>query len=164
MRRKLLIILLFFFVFSCQQKEQPARRGKAPDFKLDTIDGKTVSLSDYKGKVVLVEFWATWCPPCRMTIPEVEKLREKFKGKDLVVLGISIDQGENVREQVKDFVREFKLTFPVLLGNKKIADLYGVRTIPTLFLLDKNHKVARVYMGYSPDLEEVLEKEIEALL
>ncbi|MGY0692743.1 TlpA disulfide reductase family protein [Virgibacillus sp. FSP13] len=84
----------------------------APDFELETLEGETVRLSDYKGKRVLVNFWATWCPPCRAEIPDLEKLYDK---KDVTILAVNLTESEKSEDNFTDFVEKFEMTFPVLM-------------------------------------------------
>jgi len=148
-----------------EQPGSPAGAAKpeaaaAPDFTLQDMSGKTVRLSDYKGKVVLLEFWATWCPPCRMAAPGLEKLHKANKDKGLAVLAVSMDQGG--WDDVKSFISEQHITYTVLKGNEDIAVQYQVRSIPMMLILNKEGKISRRYLGMGSD--EELEKEIKALL
>ena len=132
----------------------------APDFTLQDMNGKSVKLSDYKGKVVLLEFWATWCGPCRMSAPGIEKLHKAYKDKGLVVLAISVDQGG--WDDVKAFISEFGITYTVLKGTDDVTSEYQVRSIPMLLVLNKEGKITKRYLGFGGD--EDLEKEIKAIL
>tara|TARA_B100000315_G_scaffold250156_1_gene282518 strand:- start:1579 stop:2220 length:642 start_codon:yes stop_codon:yes gene_type:complete len=108
----------------------------APDFTLPDIDGKSISLSQLSGKVVFLNIWATWCGPCRTEMPSMEKLYQKFKKEDFVMLAISIDrQGKSV---VIPFLEELGLTFPVLLDpDSTIQKLYKIRALPSSIIIDK---------------------------
>lgn len=109
----------------------------APDFTFPDLDGRKVSLSDYRGKVVLVNIWATWCPPCREEMPSMQKLYERFKGQDFEILAVSIDA--DGREAVAPFVQQMNLTFPALLDpNEKIRSLYAITGVPESFIIDRN--------------------------
>ena len=123
----------------------PAR--PAPAFTLKDIDGKTQSLSQYRGKVVLVNFWATWCPPCRAEMPAIEKLYASMKGKPFVVL--ALDQGERV-DDVFAYMGQLSPspTFPVLLDNKsQAAHAFGVMGIPSTYLIDKQGRIVAQAIG-----------------
>ena len=118
----------------------------APDFTFPGLDGVDVRLSDYKGKAVLVNVWATWCKPCVDEMPSMEELYQKFKDKNFEILAISID--ENGRAMVAEFVRRHKLTFPVLLDSKgMIKSLYGVTAVPESFILDEKGMVVKKIIG-----------------
>lgn len=130
----------------------------APDFELKDLEGKRVSFKDFKGKVVLLNFWATWCAPCRAEMPSLENLYRSFKGKGLVVIGVSVDNSDN---SVRSFVRQKKITFPILLDSKKEVsfDDYGVIGLPVTFLIDqKGIIVEKVFGERQWDSEEIKEK------
>ena len=119
----------------------------APSFTLKDIDGKTHSLAEYRGKVVLVNFWATWCPPCRAEMPSIEKLYASMKGKPFVVL--ALDQGESV-DSVFAFMGQLtpSPTFPVLLDDKsRTAHAFGVMGIPSTYLIDKQGRIVAQAIG-----------------
>ncbi len=125
---------------------------KAPDFTLVNIEGKDVSLSDYKGKVVVLDFWATWCPPCRRGIPDLIEIQNKYKNK-VAVIGISLDR-ENTKAGVPDFVNKMKINYPVLyFTDKVISDFGGVEAIPTTFIIDKKGNIIKKMVGLYPKSE-----------
>lgn len=108
----------------------------APNFTLTTIDGKTISLIDLKGKNVYINFWATWCPPCKLEMPEIEKLYKDAKDSDLVILAVNL--GED-NKTVTNFMKNKNYHFITLLDSKQaVADLYNVTSIPTSYFIDKN--------------------------
>ncbi len=120
---------------------------EAPDFTLKDIDGNDVSLSDYKGKVILVDFWATWCGPCKMEIPSFIQLQNDY-ADDVVILGISLDQGGP--KVVVPFVEKMDINYPVVYGNGTVVKAYGgVRGIPTTFVIDRDFNIQRKYVGYT---------------
>lgn len=126
----------------------------APKFTVKTLTGEEVTLESYKGKVVLVDFWATWCKPCIETMPEVQKLHEKYGRKGLAVAGISIDQdGE---KKVKPFIEKRKFAYPILLdGGKSPAwQAFRVKGVPALFLIDRQGRIVKEWRG-KPDKKEV---------
>ncbi|MEI9971136.1 MAG: TlpA disulfide reductase family protein [Ignavibacteriota bacterium] len=123
-------------------------RHTAPDFALKDADGKTVRLSDYKGKVVLLDFWATWCGPCRVEIPWFTDMQRKRKDKGFEVLGVSMD--DNGWEDVKPFLGEMKVNYRVVIGDDATTQAYGgVDSLPTTFLIDKQGKIAAIHIGLS---------------
>ncbi len=135
----------------------------APDFSWKDTKGNVVKLSNLKGKVVLIDFWATWCGPCRMTIPHVEAIYEKYKDKGVEVLGVNLDQG-NV-EKVQQFIKDYGMKYLVIADpNSNVASLYGVNSIPRFFIVDKNGRIAKIIIGYKDNLGDVISKEIDALL
>lgn len=111
-------------------------------WKLADLDGKPVSLADFKGKVVILDFWATWCAPCRDEIPGFVELQKKFADKGHVVVGISLDQ--EGAALVQKFVKQHGVTYPVVLGNQEVAAAYdGIDALPTTFIIDREGKVAK---------------------
>jgi peroxiredoxin len=121
----------------------------APDFALPTVEGKQLKLSDYKGKVVIIDFWATWCPPCRKGIPDLIDLKKRYGAKGFEVIGISLDT--ETKSQVPDFVKTNGMNYPVVYGNQNVTQLYGgIEAIPTTFVIDKQGKIVATYQGLVP--------------
>lgn len=120
---------------------QPIKRNtRAPDFCLEDLNGKKSELNNFKGKVIFLNFWATWCGPCKEEMPSMELLFQQFKEKDFVLLSISVDY--EGRKPVGEFIKRQRYTFPVLLDPKcDVLDLYEVKRIPTTIIIDKNRKV-----------------------
>jgi thiol-disulfide isomerase/thioredoxin len=135
----------------------------APDFLLSNLDGEKVQLSRLKGKVVLLDFWATWCGPCRMALPKLNSLFQEFRGQDVSIMGIN----EYEREQtVRSFVRNDQLHLPVLLSppGSSVVQNYSATAIPTLVLIDKNGLIADYTVGYGPNTEEMLRADLLRVL
>lgn len=135
----------------------------APDFSLNDLSNQPVSLSSFRGKKVLVlDFWATWCGPCRMAMPGLQELQDEFKDRGFQVM--SIDQGERA-DQVRVFIERKKYSFHVVLDSDgAVGDEYGVRGIPTLVLVDKKGTVRWIRVGYSPnegELKTLIEQAIK---
>jgi len=121
-------------------------RKSAPDFALKDADGKLVHLSDYRGKVVLLDFWATWCGPCKIEIPWFKELERKNKSRGFAVIGVSMD--DDGWDVVKPFVRELGVNYRVVMGNDSTAQLFGsIDALPTTFLIDREGKVAATHVG-----------------
>jgi cytochrome c biogenesis protein CcmG/thiol:disulfide interchange protein DsbE len=132
-----------------EETESFASVGKpAPDFSLNTIDGKVVKLSDFKGKAVLINLWASWCLPCRIEAPSIQAAYEKYKVQGLVILGINYTV-QDYLEDIKAFIREFKLTFPILLDETGdiSTGLYGMRGLPTSYFIDTEGVLKRIRVG-----------------
>ncbi|TNF45876.1 TlpA family protein disulfide reductase [bacterium] len=132
--------------------------GGAPDFTLPSVDGSMVRLSDFQGKVIMVDFWATWCPPCQEMIPVLSQLHKRYSMKGLVILGISLDQeGLGV---LGPYVYKNRIPYKVLLGNDQLKRGFGVVSIPTLFMIDREGRLVRKMMGYHSfgELESQLKK------
>jgi peroxiredoxin len=118
----------------------------APNFAFPDLNGQQVSLSEHRGKVVIINIWATWCPPCRQEMPSMQKLYERFKGENFNILAVSIDS--TGREAVAPFVQTMNLTFPVLLDSKEdIRTLYGLTGVPESFIIDKEGIVDQKIIG-----------------
>jgi len=136
-------------------------RHPAPEFALKDADGKTVRLEEYKGKVVLLDFFATWCGPCKIEIPWFMEWERKHKDKGFSVLGVSMD--DEGWEVVKPFLADLKVNYRVVIGNDSTAQLYGgVDALPTTFLIDRNGKIAAVHIGLAS--KKAFEDGIEQLL
>ncbi|MBF0555874.1 MAG: TlpA family protein disulfide reductase [Nitrospirae bacterium] len=135
----------------------------APDFTLKSIDGSVVSLSSYKGKVILLNFWATWCSPCRDEMPSLNKLYLKYKDSGLVVLAVSTDDSSRVVER---FMANNHVDFPVLLdsGMKISKHKYRVNAQPATFIISKDGKIINKYFGSVNWMDDTIQKEIVALL
>ncbi|HBY62192.1 MAG TPA: alkyl hydroperoxide reductase [Solibacterales bacterium] len=147
-------------LFAIKLKKESERK-KAPDFELKDAAGRDVRLSGFKGKVVLVDFWATWCVPCKESIPLFHQMRERYGAQGFEVIGIAMDAGG--WKVVQPFAEEMKMAYPVVLGTPRVAYLYGdVEALPLAFLVDRDQRVAAIHLG-APSKKE-LEKAIEALL
>lgn len=134
----------------------------APGFKLTSVDGKLINLEHYRGKVVLLNFWATWCGPCRMEIPGLEDLQRKYGFKGLRVIGMDVISEDNANA-VREFYQRFKMNYPVVLANEKIGDLYGgIMGTPTSILIGCNGRIDSEFVGYTN--EHVFARRIHGLL
>jgi cytochrome c biogenesis protein CcmG/thiol:disulfide interchange protein DsbE len=143
------------------QKKQVREYPDAPDFALRDLDGNTVKLSDYKGKVVIIDFWATWCGPCRRGIPEFIELQSEYGEEKLAILGISVDQGD--LSVVPKFAKNYGINYPVLYANMDVQQKYGpIRSIPTAFIVDKAGKVRNLAIGLRP--KSFFKEQIDSLL
>lgn len=156
---------------SCSKKEvahasetaaaQHTDRKAAPDFTLQDANGASTKLSDYRGKAVLLNFWATWCGPCGIEIPWFTQFQQQYKSKGLEVVGVSMD--EDGWKAIKPYIAEHKVNYRVLLGNDSVSQLYGgVDSLPTTFIISRDGKVAYVHVGlagknqYQSEIESVL--------
>jgi peroxiredoxin len=137
----------------------------ASDFTLRDLDGRQVRLSDYTGKVVLLDFWATWCTPCAAELPHLEALYRARRDDGLVVLGVAMDGPESVA-QVTPFARRYELSFPVLLDEEtRVVNLYNPKRVaPMTVLIDRRGLVARVRNGYNAGDEKLIAADVAQLL
>ncbi len=140
--------------------ERPGGKA-APSFTLQDLNGKPVSLSDFKGKVIVLDFWATWCPPCVIEIPHFIELYEQYKDQGFAMVGISLDrEGISV---VKSFVRKYQINYPILMTDGQVDRVYGgITAIPTTFVIDSAGNIRQKYVGYRD--KAVFEADIKAFL
>jgi len=138
-----------------------AERLNAPDFMSENLTGGNTRLDDYKGKLILLNFWATWCMPCRVEMPGMEQLWQKYKDQGFVIVAISNDD-EDSRSRIKTFQKKLNLSFPILLDpESEVNDIYQVSSMPTSFLIDANGKIISRIVGTeewsSPDAVQLVE-------
>lgn len=181
MRIKSIVILLIFagliglaFYTAMDKKEEQSTEVKdeentglkqgsiAPAFSLRTLDGKQVDLKDFRGKKVIVNFWATWCPPCREEMPEMEKFYRDYKNKDVEILAINLEYSESNTEKVSKFVQEYKLSFPIPLDEKNtIGNQFRAVSIPTSYFIDEKGIISNSHIG--PMDYKFLKREIDKM-
>lgn len=138
-------------------------RKNAPDFALKDANGKTVRLADYRGKVVLLDFWATWCGPCKIEIPWFMEFERAHKDKGFAVIGVSMD--EEGWDAVKPFVNRLGINYRIVIGNDVTAQAYGgVEALPTTFLIDRDGRIAAVHVGLTSkgDIEHGIQQLLQA--
>jgi peroxiredoxin len=152
---------LFILAAGCEKAVEAGPL--APDFSLSDVSGQTVSLEQYRGSVVLLDFWATWCAPCRMTIPLLTKLHEQYKDKGLVILGVSVDDPQLIKDtDLLNYKKMSQIDYPLLRFNQKIMQDYFSNeqmAIPTMFVIDRNGRIRDKIVGFQP---ETLEKSLAA--
>ena len=160
-----LLLCVFPLQAAAQDENQPTIRfvrnpDAAPDFKLPGLDGKPVTLADSKGKVILLNFWATWCGPCRAEIPDLVELQNKYKDR-LQILGLIVDDDD--QDAIQKFIAEFKINYPVALATDAIRFEYGgIPALPTSFVLDAEGRIVQKHEGLRDPV--LYETEIRALL
>lgn len=142
--------------------QEPSIAGSpAPDWQLHDLIGKTVKSSSFRGKVVVLNFWATWCAPCRVEMPQFIELQKQYGDKGLALIGVSLD--EQGSEAVKKFVKQLGVNYPIVMGNQKVVEAYGgIVAVPTTFVIDRQGRVVSRHIGY--DDKAIFEKEIQSLL
>ena len=138
--------LILFFAVADLTSAKIKEGENAPNFTLKNLEGKNVSLNEFRGKFVLINFWATWCGPCKIEMPSLENLYQKFKNKNFVMLAISNDMfGKTV---VKPFVKAHKINFPILLDQRlKASNQFGVVSLPSTFMIDPRGKIIGALYG-----------------
>lgn len=138
-----------------------AEPAAAPVWQLSDLSGNTVKSEHFKGKVVILDFWATWCPPCRAEIPGFIDLHRRYADKGIVIVGVSLDQqGPAI---VKPFVEKFGMKYPVVMGDSAIAEAFGgVEALPTTFIIDRAGNIVRTHVGYTD--RKTFEDQIKPLL
>jgi thiol-disulfide isomerase/thioredoxin len=145
-----------------------ALNGKvAPGFTLADLSGNKVSLASYKGRPLVVDFWATWCGPCKVEIPWFEKLHDQYAGQGLEILGVSTDDLDRddpaklftQKRDISDFVTKMHMNYPILLGEDKVEDKWGIDAMPTTFFIDRTGKIVASTIGLAP--RDVIEADIQ---
>jgi len=139
-----------------------AIKGAAPDFTLKSLSGKNVKLSEYRGSVVMINFWASWCGPCRQEMPALEQLYKRYQDLGFVILGVNTDEDPS---KSRILLKDIKVTFPVLFdSNNNIVKTYDVQAMPTTYLVDRNGNLRYVHKGYKPGYELNYAQQIKALI
>jgi peroxiredoxin len=134
----------------------------APDFTLPSLDGPNLRLQEQRGHVVMINFWATWCGPCRVEMPHLSRLYEKYRGSGFTVLAVNIDEDPH---KAASLAKQLGMKFPVLLDReKKVSRLYDLSTMPSTVLVDRDGRVRYVHRGYRDGYEETYDKQIRELL
>src|SRR5215467_15138646 len=134
----------------------------APDFTLPSLDGPNLRLQEQRGQVVMVNFWATWCGPCRIEMPHLARLYEKYRASGFQLLGVNIDEDPH---QAAAVAAKLGVRFPVLLDTeKKVSKLYDLSTMPSTVLIDRDGRVRYIHRGYRDGYEDTYEKQIRELL
>lgn len=161
MKHRFLLTFLMMNIAFVYVSAQTSSKQLAPNFSLKTADGTTIELAKLKGKVVVINFWATWCPPCRAEIPDFIRIQEQYKNKGLVIVGISLDQ--KGWPAVNSFAEKTKFNYPIVLGNEDIVNAYGgIEAIPTSFFIDKKGFIIDKQVGMLT--KEAFEQKLKSLL
>ncbi len=159
------VVVAALFILINNSDEVPAQ-GPYPVHYQQQKSAKILNLSDYRGKVVLVDFWATWCPPCRKGIPDLVELKKKYKNADFEIIGVALDKvtrGGNTEKDVIPFIKDYKINYPIVWGDLSTPNQFGeVHAIPTTFFLNKDGKVVNKIEGLAS--KEDLDKQIQSLL
>ncbi|NJD39740.1 MAG: TlpA family protein disulfide reductase [Geobacter sp.] len=158
-----LVVTAFLFAVTAPDAEAAPRRGQpAPAFKLFAINGQPLSNEGLKGSVVIIDFWATWCPPCRESLPFFNELHRKYSKQGLQIIGMNVDEGPE--RELKNFVAEKGLLYAIAMAPRKLQDEFGVRALPVLYILDRNGVVREQVVGFSAQAGKVIETNVKKLL
>ncbi len=137
-------------------------RIKSPELKVNTFNAGSVSLAQQKGKVVIVDFWATWCPPCRLEIPGFIDIKKRYPDSLVQIIGIALERNPN---RVQDFMEKMGINYPIAMGTREIVSKFGnIQAIPTTFVIDTEGRICQRYVGYTPkdrfiqDIERALKE------
>jgi cytochrome c biogenesis protein CcmG/thiol:disulfide interchange protein DsbE len=158
-----IILIGILLICGCGGQDESASLTSqaAPDFALKDLNGRIYRLTDFKGRVVLLNFFATWCDPCRQEIPHLLKLRQKFGGQGVEIIGVSLDH--QVDRVLRPFIQRYGITYPVLLGTREVVlDYGGIRGIPTTFVIDHNGTISDYFAGMPPSY--LMEESVTKLL
>jgi peroxiredoxin len=160
------IALLCLLVFACSYdaKDKVDKDDKAPLFVLTDVDGERTALEDYRGKIVVLEFFATWCEPCKITAPILQKLQARYKDSGVKVIGISIDEGVKAPEEVRSFMKEHRFSYTVVIDNGSAKKQYDAFGLPTTVIIDRNGRIRNRHYGITANYTRTITGEIEALL
>ncbi len=150
---------------ACTKPEAPALPGNpAPAFSLVDLDGKPFRLADNAGKVVVLDFWATWCGPCKKAVKELEEVHRAYASRGVVVIGISVDTGSDATARVRAFAAENGMTYPLVVDDGNVKKRYGAFRIPATFIIDRSHIIRQIYPGYQEGIGKRITADLDALL
>ncbi len=153
-----------FYLFLCVVPTAMADtpEGAAPDFTLKSESGENLRLSDLRGEVVMINFWASWCGPCRQEMPLLNELYTQYKPLGFTILGVNVEENS---QKAKDLLKNIPVTFPVLFDNEsKVSKLYDVVAMPSTVLVDRDGNMRYIHHGYKPGFEEQYQDQIRALI
>ena len=148
--------------FDAMKAKKPGERVQAPEFSLTTLDQQSIQLADYKGKVVVLNFWATYCIPCRIEMPSLEKLSQKYQDQEVSVVAISLDDGR--RKSIARLVEKMNLTFPIAIEGQAVGDDYEVSVLPVTYIIGKQGELLARVVGDRDWASEEADQLVEAVL
>lgn len=157
---KLVVVMSCLFFAALSQAESMS--GPAPNFTLKSIDGKNVKLSELRGEVVMVNFWASWCGPCRQEMPILDAMYEEYQDLGFTILGVNVEEDPNA---AKKLLKSIPVTFPILLdGENSVSKDYEVVAMPSTFMVDRDGNLRYKHLGYLPGYENEYERQVRELL
>lgn len=156
-----LALLLVASVLSADLYALPRAGQSAPNFKVISTSGQTISLDNYRGYVVVIDFFASWCTPCRVSVPHIIEMKRKYGKQGLHVLGLSADDEEFA---IKSFADEYRINYPLALAGQTVQTDFGIRSVPVMFVINKKGVVAEIYRGFNDEIGRSMELLIKRLL
>lgn len=154
--------LLFILISSISFAQAGEISGRAPNFTLKSMGGKNLRLSEFRGQVVMLNFWASWCAPCRQEMPLLEELYNKYKSLGFTLLGVNVEQDSS---KASTLLRNIKVSFPILFDNKnQVSKAYKVSAMPTTVIIDRDGNMRYLHLGYKPGYENDYQKQVRALI
>lgn len=154
--------VLLFLLFGCGKEKEESTFSSAPNFTLQTLDGQEVTLSKLKGKVILLDFWATWCGPCRESIPHLIQLYKTYQKDGLEVIGMNVEKGE--MDTVRRFVKSIDIPYPITLSPDEVQRDYRVSGLPTTILIDKQGRIRDKMVGFTSEIAKQMTAKVVTLL
>lgn len=159
---KHIYLLLFCLVSLLGAVATSGTNDQAPDFVLKAMSGENVRLSELRGQVVMINFWASWCGPCRQEMPHLEALHQRYEPLGFTLLGVNV---EKERDKADQMLRDMTVSFPILLdSHNEVSKLYGVVAMPSTVLIDRDGIVRHVHNGYKPGYEQQYQSQIRSLI
>lgn len=164
--RSVCVLLIFALAFATLAKAGEDIIGKkAPDFTLRDLDGNSVSLEDFRGKVLILDFWAVWCGPCQMSLPFFQKMSERYGNRGLEVVGLHVDDRMPGLDSVRDYLEDRRVHYTNLLSTFEVDEAFQVYAMPTTYLIDRDGRIAKLHVGFQPGrTPEELEKSVREML
>ena len=156
------LCLGLIFLLPCCGREKESSFPLAPDFTLKTLDGREITLSALRGEVILLDFWATWCSPCRESIPHLIRLYKTYQKKGVEVIGINMDKRD--METVRQFAMSMEIPYPVVVSLEKVEKDYGVTSLPSAIIIDKRGRIRGKYRGFTSEIATQMTTTVQELL
>jgi peroxiredoxin len=157
-----LILTAVALMLIAAQAQAISESAPAPDFTLKSNSGKNIKLSELRGQVVMINFWASWCGPCRQEMPLLNQLYQRYEPMGFTLLGVNVEEDSAAADKV---LKEIPVDFPVLYDNRnQVSDTYQVRAMPSTILIDRDGKVRYLHKGYKPGYEEDYQKQVRELI
>lgn len=164
LRGAVILVAAIFSALGCGPA-QPLKAGdRLPDFQMQTLDGQQLKASSLKGKVVIIDFWATWCPPCRVATKVFNELQSQYGSRGLVIIGASVSEKLPDNSAVTEYVREMKVRYLITVKNDRLLKPWGVDGLPTTLLIDRSGVIRWLEVGVSPSFQADLKAQIEKVL